>query len=57
MIRRHMLRFIIPRIKGQRLHSLTSWRPRRTPRDVLADLLDWSAAHEDSLRAALGFER
>jgi CDP-paratose 2-epimerase len=40
-----------------RLHSLTSWRPRRTPRDVLGDLLDWSAAHEDSLRAALGFER
>ena len=39
------------------LHSLTSWRPRRTPRDVLADLLDWAAAHEDSLRAALGFER
>ena len=40
-----------------RLHSLTSWRPRRGPRDVLADLLDWSAAHEDELRAALGFER
>jgi CDP-paratose 2-epimerase len=40
-----------------RLHSLTSWRPRRGPRDVLADLLDWSAAHEDPLRAALGFER
>ncbi len=40
-----------------RLHSQTSWRPRRGPRDVLADLLDWSAAHEDSLRAALGFER
>ncbi|HEX3324641.1 MAG TPA: NAD-dependent epimerase/dehydratase family protein [Solirubrobacterales bacterium] len=40
-----------------RLHSLTSWRPSRGPRDVLADLLDWSAAHEDSLRAALGFER
>ena len=39
------------------LHSLTSWRPQRTPRDVLADLLDWAAAHEDSLRAALGFER
>ena len=39
------------------LRSLTSWRPRRTPRDVLADLLDWAAAHEDSLRAALGFER
>ncbi len=40
-----------------RLHSLTSWRPSRSPRDVLADLLDWSAAHEDELRAALGFER
>lgn len=40
-----------------RLHSQTSWRPRREPRAVLADLLDWSAAHEDSLRAALGFER
>ncbi|HEX3608976.1 MAG TPA: NAD-dependent epimerase/dehydratase family protein [Solirubrobacterales bacterium] len=40
-----------------RLHSLTSWRPSRGPREVLADLLNWSAAHEDSLRAALGFER
>ena len=39
------------------LHSLTSWRPRRAPRDVLADLLDWSAEHEAELRAALGFER
>ena len=39
------------------LHSLTSWRPRRGPRDVLADLLEWSTEHEDSLRAALGFER
>lgn len=40
-----------------RLHSLTRWRPRRGPRDVLADLLDWSAAHENSLRVALGFEQ
>jgi CDP-paratose 2-epimerase len=40
-----------------RLHSLTSWRPRRGARDVLADLLAWSAEHEDDLRAALGFER
>jgi CDP-paratose 2-epimerase len=39
------------------LHSLTSWRPRRGPRDVLADLLAWSTQHEDELRAALGFER
>jgi CDP-paratose 2-epimerase len=38
------------------LHSLTSWRARRGPRDVLTDLLDWSAAHEDDLRRALGFE-
>ncbi len=40
-----------------RLRSLTSWRPRRGARDVLTDLLDWSAVHEDELRAALGFER
>jgi CDP-paratose 2-epimerase len=40
-----------------RLHSLTSWRPRRGARDVLADLLAWSSEHEDELRAALGFER
>jgi CDP-paratose 2-epimerase len=40
-----------------RLHSLTSWRPSRSPRDVLADLLAWSSAHEDELRAALGFDR
>jgi CDP-paratose 2-epimerase len=39
------------------LHSLTSWRPSRGPRDVLADLLAWSASHEGELRAALGFER
>jgi CDP-paratose 2-epimerase len=41
----------------EHLYSLTSWRPRRGPRDVLADLLEWSAAHEDELRTALGFER
>jgi CDP-paratose 2-epimerase len=39
------------------LHSLTSWRPSRGPREVLADLLAWSDEHEDELRAALGFER
>jgi len=41
----------------QRLQSLTSWRPRRGPREILADLLDWSADYEEELRAALGFER
>jgi CDP-paratose 2-epimerase len=40
-----------------KLHSLTSWRPRREPRRVLSDLLDWSAAQGDALRAALGFEQ
>jgi CDP-paratose 2-epimerase len=40
-----------------RLHSLTSWRPSRGPREVLADLLAWSTAHEDELRTALGFGR
>lgn len=38
------------------LHSLTSWRPARSPSDVLGDLLAWTAEHEDSLRAALGFD-
>jgi len=44
-------------VRCSRLHSITSWRPRRGPRQVLADLLDWSAEHEDELRAALGFGR
>ena len=39
------------------LHSITSWRPRRGPRDVLSDLLEWSAEHEGSLRQALGFDQ
>ncbi len=39
-----------------RLHSHTSWRPWRRARDVLADLLNWSAAHEEPLRAVLGFD-
>ncbi len=39
-----------------RLHSLTSWRPRRDPRQILADLLEWAAAHEKELGPALGFK-
>jgi CDP-paratose 2-epimerase len=39
------------------LHSLTSWRPRRGPREILADLLEWSRDNEESLRATLGFDR
>jgi CDP-paratose 2-epimerase len=40
-----------------RLFSLTSWRPRRSPRDVLADLLEWTVAHEDVVSEALGLKR
>jgi CDP-paratose 2-epimerase len=38
-----------------RLQGMTEWRPRRTPRDVLADLLAWVEEHESSLRDTLGF--
>lgn len=38
-----------------RLHSLTSWRPRRGPRLVLADVLDWVIEHEEAIRLALNF--
>ncbi|MET0306844.1 MAG: NAD-dependent epimerase/dehydratase family protein [Solirubrobacterales bacterium] len=40
-----------------RLHARSSWRPRRSARDVLADLLEWTVAHEDAVAEALGFER
>ena len=40
-----------------RLFSLTSWRPRKSPRDVLADLLEWTVAHEDIVGEALGLRR
>ena len=38
-----------------RLHSISSWRPRRDARDVLADLLAWTVEHEDSVGETLGF--
>jgi CDP-paratose 2-epimerase len=40
-----------------RLFARTSWRPRRSPRDALADLLEWTVANEDAVAAALGFEK
>jgi CDP-paratose 2-epimerase len=40
-----------------RLFARTSWRPRRGPRDVLADLLEWTVAHEDAVGEALGFQK
>lgn len=38
------------------LYSLTGWRPRRGPRNVLADLLDWTRENTASLKAVLGLE-
>lgn len=34
-----------------RLHSRTDWRPSRTPRQTLADTLDWIVEHDDELGA------
>jgi CDP-paratose 2-epimerase len=34
-----------------RLFGHTSWRPRRGPREVMADLLDWIKDNEDALAA------
>lgn len=36
-----------------RLFGLTDWRPRRTVRDILADIADWTAEHEAHLAAVL----
>jgi CDP-paratose 2-epimerase len=38
-----------------RLFSLSSWRPRRSARDVLVDLLEWAGRHEEKLEDVLGF--
>jgi CDP-paratose 2-epimerase len=40
-----------------RIFSRTAWRPRHSARDVLADLLEWTVAHEDAVAEALGFEK
>ena len=37
----------------KRLFELTSWRPRRSPKDVLAETASWIAANEAALRNAL----
>jgi CDP-paratose 2-epimerase len=36
-----------------RLHALTEWRPRRGPREILADIHDWVRANEHALRGTL----
>lgn len=37
----------------RRLFGYTPWRPRRAPREVLADTWEWICEHESALRAAL----
>ncbi|HTU28090.1 MAG TPA: NAD-dependent epimerase/dehydratase family protein [Solirubrobacteraceae bacterium] len=37
----------------RQLFERTAWRPRRTARDVLADIETWIAANEDAVRSAL----
>jgi CDP-paratose 2-epimerase len=36
-----------------RLCSLTDWRPKRGPREILEDIHNWIAEHEESVGAAL----
>ncbi len=38
-----------------RLFARSEWRPRRSPRETLADLLEWTVANEDAVGEALGF--
>ena len=37
----------------RRLHELGDWRPRRGPREILADTHGWICANEESVRRAL----
>jgi CDP-paratose 2-epimerase len=36
-----------------KLFSLTDWRPRRAPRETLADIHAWICRHEDAISDAL----
>jgi len=40
----------------RRLFARSSWRPRRGPRETLADLLAWAREHEGAVAGALGFD-
>jgi len=40
-----------------RLFARSDWRPRRGPRETLADLLEWVRANEAAVSEALGFEK
>ena len=37
----------------RRLFDLTDWRPRRAPREIMADIDAWVSGHEADLRSAL----
>ena len=39
---------------NRRVTEATDWRPRRTPRDILADIHAWITANEAAVRQALG---
>ena len=39
-----------------RLFSITSWRPRHGPREILADIEAWVSENEEMVGRALGFE-
>jgi len=36
-----------------RLHGLTDWRPRRSPREILTDIHSWICANEGAVASAL----
>jgi CDP-paratose 2-epimerase len=38
----------------RRLHAHTGWRPRRDPRQILADIDAWAGGNEAAIRVALG---
>jgi CDP-paratose 2-epimerase len=40
-----------------RLFARSEWRPRRGPRETLADLLAWVSDNEDAVSEALGFRK
>jgi CDP-paratose 2-epimerase len=40
-----------------RLFEVTEWRPTRSPREILTQILEWVEANEAQVAASLGFER
>ena len=40
----------------RRLGALSDWKPRRGPREIVADTFDWLREHEAAARTAAGFD-